>query len=49
MDVSKTNDHTQIKIKVPNPSQDSAAAFQAQNEDLKDMDFICTFKTRIES
>ena len=47
--VSKTNDHIQIKIKMPNPSQEPPASSKAPNEDLKDMDVLCTFKIKIES
>ena len=49
MGVSKTNDHIQIKIKMPNPSQEPPASSKAPNEDLKDMDVLCTFKIKIES
>ena len=49
MGVSKTGDHMQIKIKIPNPSQEPPASSKAQNEDLKDMDVLCTFKIKIES
>ena len=36
--ISKTTDHIQIKIKMPNPSQEPPASSIAPNEDLKDMD-----------
>ena len=36
-------------IKMPNPSQEPPASSQAPNEDLKDMDVLCTFKIKIES
>ena len=49
MGVSKTSDHIQIKIKMPNPSQEPPASSKAPNEDLKDMDVLCTFKIKIES
>ena len=49
MGVSKTSDHIQIKIKMPNPSQERPASSKAPNEDLKDMDVLCTFKIKIES
>ena len=49
MDVSKTSDHIQIKIKMQNPSQEPPASSKAPNEDLKDMDVLCTFKIKIES
>ena len=32
-----------------NSSQEPPASFKAQNEDLKDMDVLCTFKIKIES
>ena len=47
MVVSKTNDHIQIKIKMPNPHQEPQASSKAPNEDLKDMDALCTFKIKI--
>ena len=47
--VSKTSDHVQIKIKMPNPSQEPPAFSKAQNEDLKDIDVLCTFKIKIET
>ena len=46
---SKTSDHIQIKIKLPNPSQEPPASSKAPNQDLKDMDLLCTFKIKIES
>ena len=49
MVVSNTSDHIQIKIKMPNPSQEPPASSKAPNEDLKDMDVLCTFKIKIES
>ena len=49
MGVSKTSDHIQIKIKMPNPSQEPQASSKAPNEDLKDMDGLCTSKINIES
>ena len=49
MGVSKTSDHIQIKIKMPNPSQEPPASSKAPNEELEDMDVLCTFKIRIES
>ena len=47
--ISKTSDYIQIKIKMPNPSQEPPASSKAPNEDLKDMDVLCTFKIKIES
>ena len=34
---------------MPNPSQKHVASSKARNEDLKKMDFLCTFKIKIES
>ena len=48
MGVSKTDDHIQIKIKMPNPSQEPPASFKAPYEELKDMYVLCTFKIQIE-
>ena len=47
--VPKTSDHIKIKIKMPNPSQVPPASSNAPNEDLKDIDVLCTFKIKIES
>ena len=49
MGISKTSDHIQIKIKMPNPSQEPPTSSKAPNEDLKDVDVLCTFKIKIES
>ena len=49
MKVSKNSDHIQNKIKVPNPSQEPPASSKSQDQDLKDMDVLCTFKIKIES
>ena len=49
MVLSKTSDHIQIKISMPNHSQESPAPSKAPNDDLKDMDVLCTFKIKIES
>ena len=49
MATSKTSDHIQIKVKMPNPSQEPPASSKAPNEDLKDMNVLCTFKIKIES
>ena len=48
MGISKTSDHIQIKIKMPNPSEESPVSSKAPNQDLRDMDVLCTFKIRIE-
>ena len=39
----------QNKIKMPSPSQEPPASSKAPNEDLKDMDVLCTFIINIES
>ena len=49
MGVSKTSDPIQIKIKMPNPSQEPPASSKAPNEGLKDTDVLFTFKIDIES
>ena len=49
MCVPKTRDHIQINIRMPNPSQEPPASSKAPNQDLKDMDVLCTFKIKIES
>ena len=45
----KTSYYIQINIKMPNPSQEPAASSKAPNQDLKDMDVLCTFQINIES
>ena len=47
--VSKTSDKIQSKIKMPNPNQEHPASSKAPNEDLKDIDVLCTFKIKKES
>ena len=49
MSVLKTTDHIQIKIKMPNPSQEPRASFKAPIEDLKDMYVLCACKINVES
>ena len=46
---SKIIDNIQIKIKIPNISQEPPVSSKAPNEDLKDMDVLCTFKIKIQS
>ena len=48
MVASHTRVHIQIKIKMPNPSQEPPASSKAPNDDLMDMDILCTFKIKIE-
>ena len=42
----KTSYHIQIQIKMPKPSQEPPASYKAPNEDLKDIDVLCTFKIK---
>ena len=51
MDDQRTvsTEHIQIKIKMPNSSQENPAYSQALIQDFKDMDVLCTFKIKIES
>ena len=49
MGVPKTSEHIQINIRMQKPSQEPPVSSKAPNEDLKDMDFLCTFKIKIES
>ena len=49
MAISKTSDHIEMKIKMPNPSQEPLAPTKAPYQDLKDMSILCTFKIKMES
>ena len=49
MGVSKTSDHIQINIKMLNPIQEPPASTKGQNQDLKGMDVLCTFKINIKN
>ena len=49
MGVSNTSENIQIKIKMPNPSQEPPESFKAPNEDLKDIDVFFKFKIKTES
>ena len=49
MGVSKSSDNIQIKINMPNPSQEPPVSSKAPNEELKDLDVLCTFEIQIES
>ena len=46
---SVLNYHIQMKIQMPNSSQEPSASSKAPNNDLKDMDVLCTFKIKTES
>ena len=47
--VSNTSEHIQIKIKMPNFSQEPPASSKAPNEDFKYTYVLCTFKIKIVS
>ena len=47
MDISKTSDLIKIKIKIPNPSQEPPASSKAPNDDLNEMNDLCTIKIKI--
>ena len=49
MGISETSDHIKIKKKMPSANQEHPASYKVPNEDLKDMDVLCTFKIKIES
>ena len=49
MGVLNTSDHIQIKIKMPNPSQEPPVSSKDPSQDLKDIDVLCTFKIKIET
>ena len=44
----KTSDPIQIKIMMPIPRQEPPVSSKVPNQDLKDMDVLCTFKIKIE-
>ena len=46
MVVSKTSDHLQIKIKMPNQSQVPPVSSKARYQDLKYMDILCKNQER---
>ena len=48
MGMAMTSDHIQIKIKMPNLSQDPPTSSKAQSQDFKDMDVLGTLKIKIE-
>ena len=45
----KISDHISINTKMPNPNQEYQASSNAQNQALKNMDVLCTFKVKIDS
>ena len=49
MSISKISDHIQVKIKMANPSQEPPVSSKPPNQDLKDIDVLCTFKIKIQS
>ena len=48
IDVPKTSDHIQINIRTQDLSQKHPASSKATNQDFTDMDFLCTFKIKME-
>ena len=46
--LSMTCDYIQVKIKMPNPSQEHPASTKSPIQDLKDMDVLYIIKTKIE-
>ena len=44
MGLQRSSYYIQIKIKMLNPSQEPPASSKAPEEDLKNMDVLCTFK-----
>ena len=42
-----TSDHIPIKIKILNPSQEPSRSTKAPYQDLKEMDALCIFRTKI--
>ena len=49
MGVSKTNDHIELMIKIPNPSQEPPTSSKAPYEDFEDTNVLCIFIIKIES
>ena len=49
MGVSKTSANIQIKIQMPNPNQEPPESSKGPNQDLKELDVLCTFKIKIDS
>ena len=48
MGVPKTSEHIKIYIKLQNPSQEPPVSCKAPNQDLKDINVLCTIKINIE-
>ena len=46
-DVSKTTEFFKIKKKLPEPSQELPASSKARDDDLKEMDVLCTIKVKL--
>ena len=49
MGVPKTSDLNKIKIMILNPGHKPPASSKAPNQDLRDIDVLCTFKIKVES
>ena len=48
LDCTKTSNYIQITIKMPSPGQETSMSSKAPNQDLKDMNDLCTFKIKKE-
>ena len=48
MGALRTSYYIQIKLKMPNPSQKPPASSKVLNDELKDIDVLCTFKIKVE-
>ena len=48
-DFTKDQYYIQIKIKIPNPSQEPPVSSKASDQGLNDMDILWAFKIKIES
>ena len=49
MSILKISDHIQVKIKIQNPSQESAKSSKALSQNLRDWDVLWIFKIKRES
>ena len=48
MSVPKTSHNIQIHIRMENPSQEPPVSSKSPNQELKDMDVLCTLKIKME-
>ena len=49
MGVPKPSNHIQIKVKMQNPNQEPPASTKSPNQELRNMDVLCIFQSKIES